>query len=202
MRLTKEIAEMLDNFFNYFISYRNKYDTTTLPFNIYLGDNSNVFDYKLRGAFIVALYYQSKSGFVFFAFDGDSYVTMVDGRTEAFLESGGFTAIFEDEEKLRQLKNELENSAIKANISVIETNEITKESLKQQSYFTHVIMWSTVATALIAGLSLLKDLKCNGNKQSVKVEVQVKYPTQLPLSAKDTSQNHSPVLKKTSYPKK
>lgn len=202
MRLTKEISEMLDNFFKYFIEYRDRENTTMLPFDIYLGDNQNVFDHELRSAFIVALYYQSKLGFVFFAFDGDSYVTMVDGRTEAFLESGGFTAIFEDEERNRQLKHELENSAINANISVVQTNEITKASLKQQSYFTKIIMWSTVATALIALLSLLKDLKCNDNKPSVKVELQLKYPKQLPLSVKDTSQNHSPVPKKASSPKK
>ena len=96
----------------------------------------------------------------------------------------------------------LKESTLDVNKSILETNEITKQSLRQQAKFTKIIMWSTVATALIAGLSLLKDLKCSDNKQSVKVEVQVKHPAQLPLSAKDTFQNHPLVPKRAFSPKK
>lgn len=137
------------------------------------------------------------------------YIEMIDGSNDKLSEKGiiakrlkghdNYIAYINYQENTEML---LKESTLDVNKSLLETNEITKQSLRQQAKFTKIIMWSTVATALIAGLSLLKDLKCSDNKQSVKVEVQVKHPTQLPLSAKDTFQNHPLVPKRAFSPKK
>jgi len=63
------------------------------------------------------------------------------------------------ERKQNEILERQSSSILETNLSIRETNTITKDWIRQQKFFTKVIMWATVVTAISAGIAAFKEIK-------------------------------------------
>ena len=131
MFLLQKQARLVDEFLYELILYCDTHAGNTLPFIEYLGFpniNGIVFEHELYHAFVVANYKQNKMGMKVFNLTVDSnkgkFVDLIDGETEAFMSSGGFMGIWQDEATDRKERGSTNKSVRRTNKTVRLANRI------------------------------------------------------------------------------
>lgn len=159
MTLTKERAELIDNFLT---ALRN-HKEPTLYLDNYKATHSNVSGIETLPKLMQMVYsYQIKNHLSLIKINGEGVDQLTD--LDWFVDSNGFTAIWEQQEKERQFQSDVKT----VNDSVKTTNTATQKNFKLQFYIS-------LATIFIAGLAaFISWLAYKNSKTSNETEQRLK----------------------------